>query len=322
MAIVVHISTFLVSAAVIWFFAGLLIGAVDRIAKRFHKSDFTIAFFVLGFLTSISEISVAINSTLDNVPQVSAGNLIGASFVLLLFIVPIIAIAGKGAEMRNTLSRRNLLFALGLILLPSLLIIDGDVTRQDGLIIIAAYITLLYLIRVEKSPLKDVQEVKDELFDKKKTAWDATKILIGAALIFIAGHFLVQETVFFANALSVPGSLIGLILLSIGTNIPEIAIGFRAIYKKHKDVALGDYLGSAVTNVPIFGILALTNGPFRIEASEFVVTIVLMILGLGALYVFAGSKKQISRKEGVILLVFYAVFLVVQMVNLARFAAD
>ena len=322
MVIVVHISTFLISAAVIWFFAGLLIGAVDRIAKRFHKNDFTVAFFVLGFLTSISEISVAVNSGLNNVPQVSVGNLVGASFVLLLFVVPIIAIAGNGVELKNTLSRRNLLYALGLVLLPALLIIDGDATRQDGLIILAAYITLLYLIRVEKGPLKDAREVKDELLDKKRTAWDAAKIIVGAALIFLAGHFLVEETVFFANLLSVPSSLIGLILLSIGTNIPEIAIGFKAILKKHKDVALGDYLGSAVTNVPIFGILAITNGPFRMEASEFVVATILMVAGLATFYIFAGSKKQISRREGTILLVFYAVFLAVQFANLARFAVD
>lgn len=322
MAIIVHISTFLASAAVIWFFAGLLIGAVDRIAKRFNKSDFTVAFFVLGFLTSISEISVAVNSGLDGVPQVSAGNLIGASFVLLLFIVPILAIVGNGVELRNTLSRRNLLCALGLVLLPALLIVDGDATRREGIIILAAYVTLLYLIRSERSPLKEVGEVKDELLDKKKTVWDAVKIVVGAALIFVSGHFLVQETVFFANLLSVPISLIGLIILSIGTNIPEISIGFRAIFERHKDVALGDYLGSAVTNVPIFGILAVTNGPFNVEPSEFMVTILLMVGGLAAFYIFAGSKKRISRKEGFALFAFYGVFLALQFMNLARFATD
>lgn len=322
MAIIVHASIFLASAAIIWFFAGLLIGAVDRIAKRFHRNDFTVAFFVLGFLTSISEMSVAVNSGLDGVPQVSVGNLIGASFVLLLFIVPILSIVGNGVELRNTLSRRNLLCALALVILPALLIVDGDATRQEGLILLVAYATLLYLIRSDRSPLKDVAEVEEKLLDRKKTVWDAMKIVVGAALIFLAGHFLVGETVFFANLLSVPSSLIGLILLSVGTNIPEIAIGFRAVLKKHKDVALGDYLGSAVANVPIFGLLAVAKGTFRIEASEFITTTIIMVGGLVAFYIFAGSKKTISRKEGLVLLAFYCAFLVLQFMNLARFVTD
>ncbi len=128
MVILVHVVIFLISLGIIWFFAGILIDAVDRIARRFHKSGFTIAFFVLGFLTSISEISVATSSTLEGVPQVSAGNLVGASFVILFLVIPLLAVAGKGVTLKHALSRRNLGIALGLVLLPSLLVIDGSVS--------------------------------------------------------------------------------------------------------------------------------------------------------------------------------------------------
>lgn len=322
MTIIAHVSVFLVSIGVMWFFAGILIESVGRIAKRFHRSDFTVAFFLLGFLTSISEMSVAVNSGLDGVPQVSVGNLVGASFVLLFFIVPFLAVAGNGVELKNTLSPRNLLLALGLILLPALLIVDGNVTRGEGVVVLAAYVTLMYLVRGERSPLKEVLAVEGELLDKQKTAWDLVKVVVGATLIFSAGHFLVNEAVFFANLLSIPPSLIGLVLLSVGTNVPEATIAFRAITKKHKGIAFGDYLGSMVANTAIFGVLALANGTFRVEASELAPTIVLMVIGLASFYAFAGSQGKISRKEGLILFGFYVAFLVVQTVNLVHFATD
>lgn len=322
MAILVHVFLFILPAALIWFFSGILIESVDHIAKRFHKTDFTVAFFVLGFLTSISEISVAFNSTLDKVPQVSVGNLIGASFVILLLIVPFLAVAGNGVTLRHTLSRRNLLVALAIILLPSLLIIDGNLTRTEGVLLLLVYITLLYLIRSKKGPAKELQSITHELVRSRGTAWDVVKIATGAVIIFIAGHYLVEEAVFFANAFTVPQSLIGLTLLSIGTNVPELAIAVRSVLKRREDVAFGDYLGSAVTNVPILGLLPLLNGSFRVEPGEFMATTALMAVGLLCFYIFAGSKDRISRKEGLILLAFYAAFLFLQFLNFARFAGN
>src|SRR3989338_3153819 len=103
-----HVLLFLFSAGIIWFFAGLLIESTDRLARHFHKNGFIVAFFVLGFITSISEIAVAVNATIKGVPEISAGNLVGASFVILLFIIPFLAAIGNKIELRHTLSRQNL----------------------------------------------------------------------------------------------------------------------------------------------------------------------------------------------------------------------
>src|SRR3989338_7470207 len=144
MITVVHISIFLFSSAVVWFFAGILIESVDRVARRFHKTGFSVAFFVLGFLTSISEISVALNAGIGGVPQVSVGNLVGASFVIPLLIIPFLAIAGKGIELKKLISGRNLLLVFAVIALPSLLVVDGDVTRTEGVLALLVFTTLVY----------------------------------------------------------------------------------------------------------------------------------------------------------------------------------
>ena len=310
MGVLVHIFLFVFSAAVIWFFAGLLIESVDRVARRFHTTGFTVAFFVLGFLTSISEISVAVNATVARVPEMSVGNLVGASFVILLFIIPSLAVAGKNIELRHTLSKSNLQLALATIFLPVLFVIDGDVTRGVGLLILFVYLALLFAIRGQEDSDREVRVSKEDLLGSKGvTGTDGFTIIVGGLFIFLAGHFLVEQSVYFANLLSVPSSLIGLMLLSVGTNVPELVIAVRSILKKHKDIAFGDYIGSAAANTLIFGLLPLVNGGFGVETSGFTSTALLMLVGLVLFYFFARSKRMLSRNEGLILLLFYGAFL-------------
>ncbi|QQS23269.1 sodium:calcium antiporter [bacterium] len=325
MGLLVHILLFLLSASIIWFFAGLLIESVNNVARRFNQSGFTVAFFVLGFLTSISEISVMVNSTINGTPQVSAGNLVGASFVIILLVIPVVAIVGKDIQLRRTIKRRNLALALITILLPPLLMLDGSVSLREGLICIMFFATLLYLIRSDsrdKVP-KIIKEVEQELIDSRKsTAVDIVKIIVGAVFIFVAGHLLVEEAVFLANFLSVPVSIIGLLVLSVGTNIPELVIAVRSILKKRKDIAFGDYLGSSVANVFVFGLLPVLNGRFSVEPTEFIATAALMLVGFTMFYFFAKSQNKISRKEGLVLVSIYVMFVVIQTINLIRFATD
>lgn len=325
MTIFFHSILFVVSAGIIWFFSGILIESVSNVAKRFHENGFTVAFFVLGLLTSISEISVMINSSINETPQVSVGNLIGATFVILMFIVPVVAIVGNGIALKNTLKNKNLAIALVVSALPAFLVLDGSVTRLEGFICVFSYAVLIHLIRKQHNEslpvvVKAVEE--DLTHDKKTTNKDIFQILIGAFFIFGAGHLLVEEAVYFSRLFSIPSSIIGLILLSIGTNIPELVIAIRAILKKHKDIAFGDYLGSAVANTLVFAFLPIFNGNFFVEPNEFISTAFLMLLGFVGFYYAAKSKNNISRKEGWWLVSLYVVFVIIQFILFVKFATD
>ncbi len=324
MTVLAHIFIFLLASGVIWFFTGLLIDSVDRVAKRFNRTGFTVAFFVLGFMTSISEISIMVNSTLTGNPQVSAGNLVGASFVILLFLVPLLAVVGNGIRFKKSVSKYQLLIALLVVLAPALLLMDGDIKARDGILLLMAYAVLAY--NVKKSNVKSkkvVEEVEEQMLNKTRASGrDIFKIVLGGIMVFAAGHYLIQETVFLSNYIGVPSSIVGLLVLSVGTNIPEIVIAARAIAKKKADIALGDYLGSAVANTFAFGLLALLNRGFTVERSEFVYTAALMTIGLGSLFYFSQTKNHLSKKEGWGLLAIYGVFVLIQVIGIIRFAVD
>jgi len=318
----VHIIILLLSVGIVWFFADVLIDAVGRISRRYCKSGFFTAFFILGFLTSIGEISVAINSNLAGVPGVSAGNLIGASFVVLLLIVPLLALIGKGIRLNEAVSKTTLTVMLVVIALPALVIIDGDVTRTEGLLALLAYGTVAYALYRKHAPISACDPIEEDRGGRARgMASDLLRVLISGVAVFAAAHFLVEQAVYFAGALNVPGSLIGLLILSLGTNIPEIVIAIRAILRGRTDIAFGDYLGSAAMNTLVFGGLAITAGSFAVEASQFVMTTVLLVSGLVMLWIFARSRLTISRTEGAVLLLFYIVFFLLQIWNIFRLGA-
>lgn len=317
MAIVTNILVFLLSIGIVWFFAGMLIEAVGRIARRFCKTGFITAFFILGTLTSISEFSVAVHATATGFPGVSVGNLVGGSFVVLLFIVPVLAIAGKGIAVNAAVSKRSLLFVLAAVALPVVLVLDGDVTRTEGLLAILSYVTIGYMLYRERA-LINACDIREEavLYGIRPLLRDFGRIIVGSIAIFIAAHILVTQSIFFATALNVAPAVVGLVLLSIGTNIPEIAIALRSILRGKADIAFGDYLGSAAMNTLIFGLVGLANGTFLIAAENFAVTAALMIGAFTLFYIVVRKKNILTPLLAGILLLFYGAFLAFQITKL------
>lgn len=321
MTVFLHVALFLLSLLIIWVLSGKLVEATGRVAHRYNKPGFAVAFFVLGFLTSISEFSVAFNSTLQGVPQISAGNLVGASIVIFALIIPLLAVACKRIMLDHALRPSNLAFSLLLIGLPVILMLDGSVRPMDGWLTMALYATFIYRISKKKPLEETVQEaignVEGELTAKRRaTAIDGMYILIGALLIFFAGKLLVRESVYFTDMLGVPASIAGLIVLSIGTNVPELTIALRSAFSGSCDIAFGDYLGSAVANTFIFALVGIVNPHFTVVRSEFVLGSMILLPALVLFWWFSRSKNDINRNEGIALLALYAVFLVTQVVNL------
>ncbi|MDD5041894.1 MAG: hypothetical protein PHX87_05890 [Candidatus Peribacteraceae bacterium] len=322
MTISYHVLLFCLALGGTWVVSGFIIGAIDRVARRYRKSRFSVAFFVLGILTSIGEISVAVNSTIEGVPPVSAGNLMGASIVIFFLIIPLLAICARSIDLGQTIRWSTLLFALCVVAAPSLATWDGVVLREEGLSLLLLYGILIIGIRRKQRAVEQIMEdisthVHRKLLSRKRaTLYDSLCIVGGAVFIFVAGKMLVNESIYFTSLWGVPVSLAGLLVLSIGTNIPELILAVRSALSRHTDIAFGDYLGSAAANTMIFGLLPLVNGPFMLDRTEFVGSFFILIIGLTIFALFARTKNALSRSEGIALITLYGGFLLVQIASI------
>ena len=299
---------YLASFLIIWYCSGIIIRSVENLAHRLKISPFTMSFFVLGILTSIPEFSVGVNSIINNTPDIFVGNLLGASLIIFIFIIPLLAVFGGGVKLVHQLSENNLIFSLLVVAAPVFLIADNLLTRTEGVFLILIYVILFYFIE-KKDGLMGIKILKKKFFNKNLFV-ETIELLLSALVIFLASRYVVTETVYFSDQFKVSQFLISLIVLSIGTNLPEISLAVRSIFKGKSEIALGDYLGSAAANSLFFGLFTLFNGK-RVNLSVYSFRVLLLtLLGLGVFYIFSRSKKNISIREGKILLLIYVLFIV------------
>ncbi len=310
---VLDFSLYILSFIAIWFGAGLIVSSVEDLSKKLNISSFAVSFFVLGILTSIPEASVGINSIIDGNPEIFVGNLIGASLVLFLLVIPLLAVFGNGIRLAHQLDGKSLLVSLAVVASPVYFILDKKVTPFEGIFLIFLYIILFYLIEKRKGLLEKIQEVTS--IRKTHILEDITKIITGSAIVFYASSMIVDKTIYFSGVFNISSYLISLLVLSIGTNMPELSLAVRAITLGKKDIALGDYVGSAAANTLFFGLLSILNRSEVNVSNHYIETFVFTILGLGLFYYFTRSKNDISRREGVILLFVYFMFVLIEIIG-------
>lgn len=305
--IILNIIQYLLSFFTLWLASEIIVDGIDHFSKKFRISSFAASFFILGLLTSLPEIGVGVSSIIDHEPEIFVGNLIGASFVLFLLAMPLLAIFGKGITLSYQLTNKNLLFALFVIVSPALFVLDGNITVVEGFFMIVIYLLLFYFIESNQQVVKEVEDDFEGV--KKSSVKQLLRVLMGCVMIFFASKILVDKTIFFGELFHIHTYVISLVVLSVGTNLPEFAIAVSSILNKHKEVAFGDYVGSAAANTLLFGVLAIINGSFTVHNGNFFLTFVIFTVGMIVFYFFARSQREITRREGFLLLTIYLTFL-------------
>ncbi len=301
---------YIFSFVVIWFGSGMIVSSVDKLARKLEVSSFAFSFFVLGILTTIPELSVGLAALNKKNPEIFVGNLIGGVIVIFFFIIPLLAIFGNGIKLSSQLKTKNLLLVFVVMLAPVFFIMDKKLGQPEGAVLLGLYSLLFYFIQKEKGVLDN--GYGRVLSFKSFSLIDLAKILIGIGLVFVASRFIVEKTLYFAQIAKVSSFYFSLVVVSLGTNLPELSLGVRSIVSRKKQVAFGGYIGSAAANTLLLGFLTIIGPGEIFTANGFTKLFIIIFLGFGLFFYLSRSKNDISRKEGFILLLLYVVFIILE----------
>ncbi len=286
--------------------AGFVGQSLHRLGRHFRSNDFLMAFLILAAATSAPEITVALNSAWRGVPELSLGNLLGASIVVLSLLVGLASILAGRLSIQKFFRGGDFLIYLALTVLPVVAVADGYLSRLDGVMLIAAY--LYFLLHFHQQKERYPEHFKRSRKEKAHLGQEAWILFLSLVVLLAASYFLVNSALFVARALNVAPLLIGLLVLSIGTNLPEFALVLTQSRRGQKEIALGDLLGNVLLNTPTLGLLALF-APFAVSQTAVVFASAVFLLVVAALFgLFMWSKNVLSRQEGLVLLVVYALF--------------
>lgn len=311
----INILLYITALVGLWYGSGLIVASIKRLARKIQIPSFAFSFFVLGVLTSIPEVAVGVNALSENHPEVFVGNLLGGVIVMFLLVIPLLAIINKRVHVKKHLSSKNLLVTLGIICSPALFALDKTITNTEGFIMVALYVALFYIVRTRQDVLARIQRlVKKEQKDPKNSS--LLKLTIGVIVVFLTSRFIVDQTIAGAEYYGISTFIVSLVVLGLGTNLPEITLAIRSLTSKAEDVALGDYLGSAAANTLLFGIFTLVNNGNVVTEKNFMITFLIIVFALGMFFIRTRGNSTLTRKEGLVLLGCYLGFLAFEFTNI------
>lgn len=296
----------------LWLGSGLIVSSTSKFAQKLRLSAFAFSFVFLGLLTSIPEFSVGLQSIADHDPEIFIGNLVGGIMVLFFLIIPLLAIFGNGINLKHEFDNTALLFSIGVILTPSLFLLDKKVTILEGFILIILYILLIYIVERKKGIFN---RKNSQLFNIKSYSYkDILKIFTGIAIVFISSSVIVDKTIYFAAQFDISAFYISLIVIAIGTDLPEITLAIRSVFSGKKDIAMGDYFGAGVASTLLFGLFTILNGGEIITVNNFLITFLFITIAFGLFYFLTHSRNYISRNDGFFLLGTYILFIILELI--------
>lgn len=304
-----HLILYITSFLGIWFGSGLAISTVEKVSRRSKMSYFALSYLVLGFFTSSSEISVGANALIDNDPEIFVGNLIGASIVIFLLVMPLLAILGRVIHISDELKGNKSLPSLFVISLPVLLVLDGVLTRTDGIIAIVSYLLTTVFVQTRKVTIAEISKQKNQ---KGYVLIELLKIVLGLIIVFVSSKFVVEQTVYFSQILKISPFIISLLVISIGTNIPELSLVARSIFRRSNQVAFGDFVGSSSVNTFLLGLFAVIYGQDIVLANSYTISLLFLVIAVVMFYFFARSKNRISKLEGLAMFCLYIIFIYIE----------
>lgn len=306
-SLLINTVIFVFSFFFIWFGAGLIVKNISKFSHHLKISSFSLSFFLLGFLTTLPELTVGINAIFDKKPEIFVGNLIGGIVVLFSLIIPLLTIVNGKVILNHDLDNKNLILVILYLILPLTFIADQKLNLIEGIFLIVFYLIIFYLLEKKQTFL---EKISNELIDHKKTFFtDILKILLGIGVVVFASHFIVEKTIYFSRLFHVSPFFVALIIISLGTNLPELSLIIRSIKEKKQQIAFGDYLGSATTNVFVLGILTIVNGEDVFVPNHFYQYALFILISLILFYLFIKSENKLSVKEALVLLFIYIIYL-------------
>ena len=297
--------------------ADIFVEGSSSIAKKFKVPSIIIGLTIVAMGTSLPEAAVSVTASIANKNALAVSNVIGSNIFNLMMVIGVCAIMTPVAVNKATLKRdfpfsvicAILLLVLGLIGPMSLGHADGVIF----LILFAGFIGLM--IRSAMKASKEGNAVASEEIEaaeeiKIMPVWKSLLfIVIGAVGIIIGGDVVVDSASNIAAKFGMSQTLIGLTIVSVGTSLPELVTSIVAARKNEVDMALGSAIGSNVFNILFVLGIAGAISPMAFLTENVIDIVILLVFSL-IVWLFAWTKKEIKRGEGLIMVLLYVLYVV------------
>lgn len=302
--------------------ADFFVEGSSSVAKKFHVPAMLIGMTIVAMGTSLPECAVSVTASLANNNSLAVSNVIGSNIFNLMVVCGACALFSPLTIRQDTLKKE---FPLSIICAALMLVlgyIGMTLGHIDGIIFLVLFVGyLLWMIQSAKKaraavlsdPAQSGQIEQTEFVEENIAilpTWKSLVFIIGGMIaIKFGGDFVVNGASSIASSMGLSQTLIGLTIVAMGTSLPELVTSLVAAKKGEVDMALGNVIGSDIFNILFVLGIATAISPISF-LMENVIDIILLIIMSVIVLAFAWTRQQINRKEGILMLLMYAAYMV------------
>lgn len=307
----VHIGWFVLGTVLLVVASDSLVRGLAGLMLRGGIGGYAVGLASTALGGLIPALAVMLAAALNEQPDLAIGGLVGGSIAQLSLVLGIAAIT---ATLRARLklfiwAKPALIVGAALLWVLS---VDGQLGVDDGIILIVAYLVVVFLVL--RAARREDMSVRNELASATGTemiVWrDTSRVVVGAVILPFAALWMVEGAIGLTALLGVSPIVLGVTLLGFGVALASVLPSVQAARRGQGDFALGHAIGAALGSVLLLiGILALWQTPGIAQSLQRIELPALFALAL-ALYPMMRSGSELSRGEGGVLVALYAIFLI------------
>lgn len=278
----------------------------SHLASSFHLSKYAIGFLVVAVISILPETFISITSAIRGEPSFGLGVLFGSNVADLTLVFAAVIFASQRDLKIESKIIQNIPLYLGVLSVPILFGLNGYYSRFEGAMLVVLGCFFHYLL------LKKGYTATDEN-RRCGFAWrDLGFLVCSMVVLLLASNLTVSFGTGLATSLGISPVLIAMLVVALGTTLPELSFSIRAAKKKDDGLALGDILGTVISDATIVvGVIALIH-PFAFSQRIVYVTGMFMVLAAILLLHFMKTGRTLTRREGFLLTLFYLAFVITE----------
>ena len=300
--------------------ADFFVEGSSSIAKKLKVPPIIIGLTIVAMGTSLPETAVSVTASLVQNNELAVSNVVGSNIFNLMFVIGVCSILTPIMVQKATVVR-DIPLSLGCALFLLVLGVSGlgdkagmTLGHADGvifLIVFAGYIFTMVRSAMKARAAGQKVEIEgvEECDNMKELSYGKSILflIVGAAAIAFGGDLTVDTASRIAIELGMSQTLVGLTIVSIGTSLPELVTSVVAARKNEVDMAVGNAVGSNIFNILMVLGISSAISPVALIRENIIGIMLLMVFSV-MVWIFAGTRKKIERKEGIIMVVVYLVY--------------
>jgi cation:H+ antiporter len=287
-----------------------VISSIEKLIEITGLSEASAGFIILAVLTSTPEITIAVFSILQGTPAISIGDALGSNVFNLGIVLGVLAVFGflKACCSDLLVELTDILFVTALI--PLLLVINqynvlNIPSPIIGLVLLGVFFANTFLIARRRTPA--VQLGGRAKVDTRKKVTIVATLLVSFTVVIVAARLTVYSASNIAASFGASPIFIGAKIVAIGTSLPEFTLDLTAVRRGRVQLALGDIVGSNLTNLTLVLGLVLLTSPFAVNMTVFTEILPFLLMTTVVFWRFI-MRGGVTRVGGVLLILTYVLF--------------